>query len=788
MLEGNGIRVVAVWGLVLLAAGVHRASAQVDEIIIGQDSSTWHFPLSTYYHDARTQTIYLADEIGDAYLITGLALYVTQPPGQTMNTFTIRMKHTDLSVYGSQPGWEPSGWTVVYQAHETVTATGWVQFNFGNPFVYNGSQNLMVDISFDNSSWTSDGHCRYSVPGGTRTLYFRTDSGHGSPLTWSHGNPQPNVTAYVPNIKLIVAPSIKVAMPTFSPDGWAFHENPWVTVTCATPGATIHYTTDGSEPAQNDPVVVSGGQVLVSVSPPTTLRARAWKAGQEPSDIREAEYRIPNVIYVSRTGNNANSGTSWAAAKRTVGAGLNTAQPADSVWVARGTYVETIVLRPGVALYGGFAGTENPMTFSLADRNFVVNETILDGNQAGSVVSVPQGLSATARIDGFTITHGEAMSGGGINVWNASPTIAHNTITANVANWAGGGIYLSGASPMIIGNTITGNFAISEGGGIYLDDASPTITRNTIADNNAASGGGLHMALSSPAVLANTIAGNTADQGGGIRLSMSSPDIVNNALIGNSASDGGGIHCGSDAYPMIAGNTLVANSASFGGAISLGTMDGHPSITNTIIAFNSSGIHRWSGKPTLKHNCVYGNANYQYAGLDDPTGTQGNISQDPMFVQPPHPGPDGQWGTADDDYGDLRLLAASICVDTGDNDYVVGGQDLDGLPRVIDGTGDGLAIVDMGAHEYLPPIPADFDGDGDVDEADFAIFAACYTGPAVAYNPNNLPPGCPLEPDAGGIIAADFNADGVVDHLDFAAFQRCISGTGIPAQPGCATP
>jgi hypothetical protein len=41
-------------------------------------------------------------------------------------------------------------------------------------------------------------------------------------------------------------------------------------------------------------------------------------------------------------------------------------------------------------------------------------------------------------------------------------------------------------------------------------------------------------------------------------------------------------------------------------------------------------------------------------------------SRDPRFVRSPTPGPDSTWGTADDDYGDLRLQMTSPCIDVGD--------------------------------------------------------------------------------------------------------------------------
>ncbi|MBM4103405.1 MAG: hypothetical protein FJ263_05040 [Planctomycetes bacterium] len=175
------------------------------EITIGTGTSTDYYPLRTSYHDVRTQTIYPASEIGGACTLYSLALNVGTVPGQAMNNFTIRMKHTDLSVYGSSPNWESTGWTIVYQANQSITTTGWVEFIFSTPFEYNGTQNLMVDISFNNSSSTSDGTCRYTSLGTYRSIYYRTNSGYGDPLTWASRTPTPYRTTNVPNIRLTIA-------------------------------------------------------------------------------------------------------------------------------------------------------------------------------------------------------------------------------------------------------------------------------------------------------------------------------------------------------------------------------------------------------------------------------------------------------------------------------------------------------------------------------------------------------------------------------------------------------
>lgn len=177
------------------------------EIVLGTGTGTDYYPLATSRLAARTQTIYLADEIGGACTLYSLALHVATVPGQTMNQFTIRLKPTALTAFSSTE-WDSTDWTVVYQAGQTVTAAGWNEFVFTTPFVYDGLQNLMVDISFYNSSSSSNGMCYYSTPGGNRTLRYRpknASSDDGDPLTWTGASPRPSTSLFVPNIRLTIA-------------------------------------------------------------------------------------------------------------------------------------------------------------------------------------------------------------------------------------------------------------------------------------------------------------------------------------------------------------------------------------------------------------------------------------------------------------------------------------------------------------------------------------------------------------------------------------------------------
>jgi uncharacterized repeat protein (TIGR01451 family) len=184
---------------------------------VGAGNVSWTWPLASFYHDARCQSIYYASEIGSARQINGLALDVTGVPGQTLNNWTIRMKHTALAGYGVSPGWDGGGWTVVYQTNLTVSATGQILLPFTAPFDFNGVDNLMIDFSFNNGSYSNDGATRSTDTALNRSLYFRTDSGFGDPLTWTgNTSPAPSVIARIPNVRLLSSISAIALSPTNS--------------------------------------------------------------------------------------------------------------------------------------------------------------------------------------------------------------------------------------------------------------------------------------------------------------------------------------------------------------------------------------------------------------------------------------------------------------------------------------------------------------------------------------------------------------------------------------------
>ncbi|MCE5197782.1 MAG: choice-of-anchor Q domain-containing protein [Armatimonadota bacterium] len=251
-----------------------------------------------------------------------------------------------------------------------------------------------------------------------------------------------------------------------------------------------------------------------------------------------------SVIRVSPSGNDANDGSSWTSAKKTIQAGIDAASNGGGgeIWVAAGIYNERIAIKVYCYLYGGFAGTEN----TRSQRNFSVNKSILDGSDSGPIVSSTSGISTLACIDGFMIRNSGDCTYA-IDCNYSSPAIANNTILGR-----GGGIKCNFSNSTIINNTIS-NYSIYSSSGINCYSSSPTIINNTITVNKY----GIYCSSSSPTIVNNIVAynGNGISKGGGTPIPNhnETPILNHNCVYGNTTNYSG----------IIAGPTDISAAPKF---------------------------------------------------------------------------------------------------------------------------------------------------------------------------------------------------------------------------------
>ena len=404
------------------------------------------------------------------------------------------------------------------------------------------------------------------------------------------------------------------------------------------------------------------------------------------------------MFYVDRSVSSSGDGTSWETAFKTIQEGVDAASDGDTVTVAQGLYVERV----------RFNGKNIVLTSTDPLERSVVASTIIDGNRAWSVLSFLGTETEACVLSGFTIQNGNG--GGIVGVSHSGGPITHATIKNNIITGnrthGGNGGGIAGCDGTIENNTISGNSAheFDERGGYGggLARCNGTIRNNTITANTAAGdygGGGLYEC--DGAIHNNTITGNWgADDGGG--LYRCDGTIENNTITGNSADYGGGL---SNCDGTIQNNMIAANSADCGGGLYRcdGTVQNNTIVGNSAAWEGGGGLYDCRG--AIRNCIIWQNTAPTNPQLGDessiPTysciqgwsgGGEGNVSQDPLFVDPD--GPDNDPATYEDN--NYRLSAGSPCIGAGMNrDWMWAATDLDGNARVINGT------VDMGAYEYI---------------------------------------------------------------------------------------
>jgi len=248
----------------------------------------------------------------------------------------------------------------------------------------------------------------------------------------------------------------------------------------------------------------------------------------------------------------------------TIQEGIDDSNNGDIVLVESGIYVENINFNGKAVILGS-------LFYTTQDTSYI-SQTIIDGNQNGSVVTFESGEDSTSVLTGFTITNGQGVgypdfTGGGITCINYScPSLENVTITNNSTVRLGGGIYcFNYSSPNLENVTITDNSTVY-GGGIYCYYSSPSLENVTITGNSAGEdGGGIYCYNNSNPSLTNvTIADNSAENygGGGIYCDSSNPILTNVTIEANSAEYyGGGIYCYSNSNPTLNNVTITGNSA-----------------------------------------------------------------------------------------------------------------------------------------------------------------------------------------------------------------------------------
>lgn len=373
---------------------------------------------------------------------------------------------------------------------------------------------------------------------------------------------------------------------------------------------------------------------------------------------------VGSIIYVNDDASGSGTGADWANAYKKLQNALGAAVSGDRIWVAAGVYYPdegtmqtnnnrsaSFNLIDGVAVYGGFAGTET----QLSQRNISANPTILsgdiykndvntDGNNIAESVADIVGLnsyhvvrgnstSTAAAFDGFIITAGKANGAGsdviGAGMYNyySTHTLANLTFSGNYASSQGGGLSNNNTDVSLSNVVFTGNSAGLSGGGMQnISNSVAVLTNVTFNGNESGSGGGMENSLSSEATLTNvTFSQNDASsKGGGYYNSVGSQSTFTNVdFLNNSAGYGGGVYDqNSNSILTLTNVTFSGNTAGSHGGGLYTSNNGPYEVRLTNVTFNDNRANQHggglygsgSGFQTLTNVTISGNTAFQNGG------------------------------------------------------------------------------------------------------------------------------------------------------------------------------
>lgn len=417
---------------------------------------------------------------------------------------------------------------------------------------------------------------------------------------------------------------------------------------------------------------------------------------------------------------------------------IDAAVDGDTVMVGPGTYRENIQIRDKKL---SLISTHGPAA------------TVIDGGGMGSVVSLGRGGSGTL-LDGFTLTNGAAVQGGGIYIYWSSLVVRNCIIADNTATAQGGGVSVQTYAGFTAYDSVIRDNRAGNGGGVAVQTGGLFIHRTRILNNTADNLGGAFLStgwVSNPNLHDSVIAGNAARYGGAFYSSGYATDAraTNSVIERNVAELGAPFYTGSGGGFYSRNSTIANNIATVEGG------GGYAEAGTRYIGAVNSVIYHNSGPPVLLLDPE--SAFITYSDIEGGYPGEGNIDSDPGFV--------------DVAGGDYHLGSASVCIDAGTStEYGLPDHDIEGNPRP---QGEGY---DIGAYE-APPCQ---------DVPSFEILAF---GPETIWPPNGATvdisvAGRIIVPAACNLVSASYSLlDEYAEHSASGPLEVAMDGTFFLSLP-----
>ena len=452
-LNGDGVQDLAVANLHTIAISVlpGNAGTGVPPILSGLSLN----PSSVTGGSPSTGTVTLSGPAPSGGAVvslsssnTGVASVpssVTVPAGATSASFTVTTTavstSTSVTISGSyggatqtatltvNPGAVPPSITS-QPASQTVTA--------GQSTTFSVTASGTAPLSYQ---WSKNGTPISGANSSSYTTPPTTTSDNGAQFVVVVSNTAGSATSNPATLTVNPAP---VATPSFSPGGGTYTGSVTVSISDATSGATIHYTTDGSTPTTSSPVYSSA----LTFNQTTTLKAMAAASGMTDSGVASATYTIQQQQVATPSfspgGGTYTGSVTVTISDATSGATIHyttdgsTPTTASAVYSTALTFNQTTTLKAMAAASGMTDSAVASATYTIQQSfSLTVSKTDLGG---GTVTSSPAGINcggtcSASYVSGTTVTltaTPDLLSGFG--GWSGCDSVSGNTCTVEMTS------------------------------------------------------------------------------------------------------------------------------------------------------------------------------------------------------------------------------------------------------------------------------------------------------------------------------------------------------------------
>src|SRR5579859_5679925 len=278
----------------------------------------------------------------------------------------------------------------------------------------------------------------------------------------------------------------QVAAPTFNPGGGWYMTAKSVTISTATSGASIRYTTDGSTPSETAGTLYSGP---VTISSTATLKAIAYESGMSDSSVSSATYTInlPQVAAptFSPGGGSYTSAQSVTISTTTSGASIRYTTDGSTPSETAGTLYSGPVTISSTATLKAIAYESGMSDSSVSSATYTINLPQVAAptfSPGGGSYTSAQSVTISTTTSGASIrytTDGSTPSETAGTLYSGPVTISSTATLKAIA-------YESGMSDSSVSSaTYTINLpqvaapTFSPGGGSYTSAQSVTISTTT---------------------------------------------------------------------------------------------------------------------------------------------------------------------------------------------------------------------------------------------------------------------------------------------------------------------